>query len=145
MKPTKELLRKIHDPKLSPTERAVLRCQLAKHLEEIGNYEAGCEAMEEFWRGIGERPKVEKLEDERVKAEVVMRAGSLTGWLGSIRQIEGSQEAAKNLITESIGIFESLNEAKKVAEAQTEIAVCYRRENMLDNARVVLSASALAT
>jgi CheY-like chemotaxis protein len=139
MKSTKELLRKIHDPNLSPTERAVLCCQLAKHLEEIGNYEAGCEALEEFWSGIGERPKVEKLEDEKVKAEVVMRAGSLTGWLGSIRQIEGSQEAAKNLITESIGIFESLNEVKKVAEAQTEIAVCYRRENMLDNARVVLS------
>lgn len=139
MKSTKELLRRINDPNLSPTERAVLCCQLAKHLEEIGNYEAGCEALEEFWSGIGERPNVEKLEDEKVKAEVVMRAGSLTGWLGSIRQIEGSQEAAKNLITESIGIFESLNDVKKVAEAQTEIAVCYRRENMLDNARVVLS------
>ena len=139
MKSTNELLRKIHDPNLSVTERALACCRLAKHLEEIGNYEAGCEALEEFWAGIGERPDVEKLEDEKVKAEVVMRAGSLTGWLGSIRQIEGSQEAAKNLITESIGIFESLNEVKKVAEAQTEIAVCYRRENMLDNARVVLS------
>jgi hypothetical protein len=47
MKSTKELLRQIHDPNLSVTERAVLCCRLAKHLEEIGNYEAGCEALDD--------------------------------------------------------------------------------------------------
>lgn len=139
MKSTKEFLREIQNPDLSPVERALLRCRLAQHLEEIGNYEAACEAMEEFWGGIGERPKLEALDDERARAEVLLRAGAITGLLGSTRQIEGSQETAKNLITESIGIFAGLRDEKKIAEGQIEIAVCYRRENALDNARVVLS------
>ena len=62
--------------------------------------------------------------------------GSLTGWLGSTRQIEGAQQAAKDLISESVRIFESLHNVKKAAEAQIEIAVCYKREGSLDEARV---------
>ncbi len=137
-KDTQRFQHQIQDPNLSIDERALLRCRWAKQLEEVGNYDAGREAMGELWEGIGERPKLDVL-DQRTAAEVLLRAGTLTGWIGITRQIEGAQEIAKNLITESIGIFESLNDVKKVAEAETEIAVCYRREGALDNARVVLS------
>lgn len=128
----------IDDPNLTVDQRALVRCRWAKKLEEIGNYDAAREAMGELWGGIGERPKVEGL-DQRTAAEVLLRAGTLTGWIGSTRQIEGAQETAKNLITETIAIFEALHDQKKLAEAQVEIAVCYRREGALDNARVVLS------
>lgn len=128
----------IDDPNLSSDQRAFVRCRWAKQLEEIGNYDAAREVMGELWGGIGERPKVEGL-DTKSAAEVLLRAGTLTGWIGSTRQIEGAQETAKNLITESIAFFEALHEEKKIAEAQVEIAVCYRREGALDNARVVLS------
>jgi len=138
MKSTKDLLRQIHDPNLSLIERALVRCRLAKHLEEVGNYEAACEAMEELWDGIGERPSVEALDDQWAKAEVLLRAGTLTGWIGSTRQIEGMQETAKNLITESIAMFESLSDLKKIAEAQTEIAYCYWREGAIDEALVTI-------
>src|SRR6202008_2613962 len=86
MKSTKEFLREIQNPDLSPVERALLRCRLARHLEEIGNYEAACDAMEELWGGIGKRPKLEALDDERARAEVLLRAGAITGLLGSTRQ-----------------------------------------------------------
>lgn len=96
-----QLLHQIADSSLTPDERACLRCQLAKQLEETGNYEAAREAMGELWQGIGHRPIVEELE-ERTAAEVILRAGVLTGWIGSCRQIEEAQETAKNLISESI-------------------------------------------
>jgi CheY-like chemotaxis protein len=138
MKSTKELLHQIHDPNLSPNERAQLRCQLAKQLEEVGNYENAREAMSELWGNIGDPPNLENL-DQRTAAEVLLRVGTLTGWLGSTKQIEGAQEAAKNLISKSIGIFEAVQDAKKVAEAQTEIALCYEREGALDEARVLFA------
>lgn len=137
MKFTKEILHQLLDPNVSPDEKARLRCQLAKQYEESGNYEAAREAMGELWRAVGERPSLEGL-DEKTKGEVLLRAGAITGWLGSTKQIQGSQETAKNLITESIAVFEALREVKLVAEAQTEIAVCYRREGALDEARVML-------
>jgi tetratricopeptide (TPR) repeat protein len=62
----------------------------------------------------------------------------LTGWIGSNSQIAGAQETAKNLISESISIFEARSYAKKVLEAQIELACCYWREGALDEARITL-------
>ncbi len=138
MNSTKELLHQIHDPNISNDERAHLRCRLAKQLEEVGNYETAREALGELWSGIGTDPNVEGL-DQRAAAEVLLRAGTLSGWIGSIEQIESAQETAKNLISQSIAIFELLHDIKKVAEAQTEIALCYRREGALDEARVMFA------
>ncbi len=135
MKSTKELLHQINDPNLSPDERAQLRCQLAKQLEEVGNYENAREAMGELW---GDSPNLENL-DERTTAEALLRIGTLTGWLGTTKQVEGAQETAKDLISRSIAIFEALDHVKKVAEAQTEIALCYEREGALDEARVLFA------
>ena len=53
MNSTKELLHQIHDPNISSDERALLRCRLAKQLEEVGNYESAREAMGESVVGIG--------------------------------------------------------------------------------------------
>lgn len=58
--------------------------------------------------------------------------------IGSAKQISGAQETAKNLLTESIAIFERLRASNKVAEAQIEIAYCYWREGALDEGRVLL-------
>jgi transcriptional regulator with PAS, ATPase and Fis domain len=132
-----QLLLRIDDPTLSYAERARLRCQLAKELEEAGNYEAARGALGDLWQRIGERPQLDGLDQETV-AEVLLRAGTLTGWSGSSKQIEGAQEIAKNLISESITIFDSLQETKKVGEALTELAYCYWREGALDEARITL-------
>jgi len=132
-----ELIKQIADPNLSSNERALLRCQLARQLEEAGDYEGAHEAMGELWQRVGERPMLEGL-DELTEADVLLRAGALTGWIGSTRQIENSQEAAKNLLTESILLFETLQEDERVASAQTELAYCYWREGAFDEARVIL-------
>ena len=135
---TKELLHQILDPKIPANERARLRCQYAKRLEEAGDYDRAREAMGELWQGVGDRPTLEGL-DEETKGEVLLRDGALTGWIGSVEQIKGAQEAAKNLISESIAILEALHDIKKLAEAQIELAVCYWREGDCDNARVLLA------
>jgi DNA-binding NtrC family response regulator/Flp pilus assembly protein TadD len=132
-----QLLLRIDNSALDHAERARLRCQLAKELEDSGNYEAARAAMGELWQRVGERPQLEEL-DRRAAAEVLLRAGSLTGWLGSVKRIEGAQETAKNLISESAAIFEKLQETEKVAEAFIDLAICYWREGGFDEARVTL-------
>jgi tetratricopeptide (TPR) repeat protein len=131
------LHRQIDDPSLSRDERARLRCELAKRLEEAGDYNAAREALDELWPSFDERPQIGGL-DGRMAAEVLLRVGTLVGWIGSTRQIAGAQERAKNLISESAGAFEALPDASKAAEAQIELAVCYWREGAFDEARVVL-------
>jgi hypothetical protein len=127
------LLRQLDNPNLSHDQRAELRCQLAKGYEDVGQLEAARQAMGELWQRIGERPKIEGLE-KSTAAEVLLRVGVLTSWIGSCNQIPDAQETAKNLISESITIFESLDYGKKILEGQSELAVCYWREGRYDEA-----------
>jgi CheY-like chemotaxis protein len=132
-----ELLNQLANPNLSMDDRALIRCQLARQLEEAGDYEAARQAMGELWQGVGERPMLAGL-DEHTQAEVLLRVGALTGWIGSSRQIENSQEMAKDLLTESIGMFRVLKDHERAAAAQTDLAYCYWREGGFDEARVML-------
>jgi DNA-binding NtrC family response regulator/predicted negative regulator of RcsB-dependent stress response len=132
-----QLFRQVDDPSLNQAERAQLRCQFAKELEDSGNYEAARKAMGGFWQRIGDRPHLDGL-DQHVTAEVLLRAGALSGWIGSANQIEGAQEIAKDLISESAALFETLQETEKVAEAHIDLAICYWREGAFDEARLTL-------
>src|SRR5713226_161086 len=133
----KELLRELDTPGLSLNERAHLRCRVAQQLEQAGDYDAASEAMAELWKGVGARPNLEGLDDEK-KAEVLLRVGALTGWIGSANQIEGSQEMAKDLISESIRSFDQLGQKSSVGEARSSLALCYWRIGAFDEARVTL-------
>lgn len=132
-----QLLHQIADFNLSLDERALLRCRLSKELEEFGDYEGARGAMGELWQRVGERPRLDGL-DRLAAAEVLLQAGVLTSNIGSAKQVAGAQEAAKDLIGESIARFEALGERVRAAAAQTELALCYWREGAVDEARVML-------
>ncbi|MDT7777997.1 MAG: two-component system, OmpR family, response regulator [Acidobacteriota bacterium] len=128
------------DVAASRNEEACLRCEMSRSFLEAGDYERAREAMGWLWHRAGERPSVEKL-GERAAAEVLLQAGRLTSTLGGARRIDGAQEAAKNLISESAAVFERLGDVKKVAEARAELGLCYWRQGAHDEARVVLRTS----
>src|SRR6478672_2342464 len=110
------LLRELASPNLSVGGRAELCCELAKDFENKGEYEEAREVLSGLWPHLGECPKVEGL-DAGIAAEVLLRAGVLTGFIGSNHQIADAQEKAKNLISESLSVFEERNYKKKIAEA----------------------------
>ena len=122
---------------LTVPERARHCCDLAKQLEKAGDYEAACEAVSEFWPERDAPLNLNGL-DEATTAEVLLRVGALAGWLGSTDQTEGSQEMAKNLITQSIDLFQHLGLAERVAEARGDLALSYWREGSYDEARISL-------
>ncbi|HEY0763450.1 MAG TPA: tetratricopeptide repeat protein [Pyrinomonadaceae bacterium] len=132
----KALIQQIPDPGLSHDERVRLRCKLAREFEKTGNFDAACGAMDDLWLGVGKRPNLDTL-DRATAAEVLLLLGLLTGWVGNIKVIKGSQEIAKDLLSESVAIFGALGNIKKVAEAQTEIALCCLREGSFDVARTL--------
>jgi tetratricopeptide (TPR) repeat protein len=125
---------------LTLAERAELSCRLVKQLEKAGKYEAAYEALNEFWPDRNGSPKLDDL-DEPMRAEVLLRIGALAGWLGSAHQAEGGQETAKDLITQSIAIFEQLGQSARLAEAHKDLGICYWREGSFDEARIHLRES----
>jgi tetratricopeptide (TPR) repeat protein len=112
-----------------------VRCEIARDLQSRGEYEAASEALGEFWCGIGKRPALDGLTAAE-QADVIGRVGAVAGCLGSSGQVSGSQEFAKDLISESLRAFQALGDPDKIAEAQNDLAICYWREGAIDEARV---------
>src|SRR5437660_5537783 len=125
---------------LSRGERAVHWCDVSQQLEKAGEYEAAREALGEFWPERDGYPFLDQL-DEGTKAQVVLRVGALSGWLGSTDQAARSQEIAKDLITKSIEIFDELGQTTEAAEARGDLALCYWREGAYDEARITLASA----
>ena len=111
------------------------RCRTAKELSTRGEYEAAREALGDLWPGIGRPPEVEGLAPAD-QAELLLRVGALSGYLGSSGQVPGAQAYAKDLITRSIRAYQTLGNQDRVAEAQNDLAICYWREGAMDEARV---------
>lgn len=120
----------------SRSEQARLCCRRAKELQEAGKYDEARAALGDLWQAVGTRPNVEGL-DESARAEVLLRAGSLTGFIGSTRGVEGAQEEAKNLLSESANLFHAVGATVGEAEALRELGYCYWREGAHDEARVI--------
>src|SRR5215210_3111893 len=97
-------------------ENVIPLCELAKRFEEAGEFEQAVEALHPYWSKLGQRPATENLAPE-AKAELLLRTGTLTGWLGSAKQVAGAQDFAKDLISESTTLFRTLGMSEKVAEA----------------------------
>lgn len=111
------------------------RCDQVAELIDAGQFAEAREELGELWPGLGKPPALKF--SPPVNADLLLRCGTLTGWLGSARQIE-VQEKARYLITEALNIFQSLHNQSKMAEAQSELGLCYWRTGAFDEARAVL-------
>ena len=79
-------------------------CQEALRLVDGGEYEQAVSALGGLWHGVGRRPLLTHTTTTE-KAMLLFTAGVLTGWQGSLRQLAGAQESAKNLLNESLTLF----------------------------------------
>ena len=111
-------------------------CENARKFERAGDYEGARSSLGNLWTRIGDRPRVAELPMD-TQAEVLWRVGSLSGWLGSANQILGAQEFARDLLTESITLFETLDQQDKRAEAMGDLALCYWRLGAQDEGRAL--------
>lgn len=133
----KELSLAPNEAAISRDEEVIACCLKAKRYEEAGDYETARLALGDLWQRIGDQPRIDGLGD-LAQAELLLRAGALSGRIGSANQIEGAQETAKDLISHSLRIFERLELTERVAEAQIDLAICYWRGGGVDEARITL-------
>jgi tetratricopeptide (TPR) repeat protein len=128
-------LAKLETSHLPANAKALFLCDCALELKERGEFDAAREVMRPLWRQLGERPDTEGL-NPTAAAEVLLCAGILTSWIGGQNQIKEADEWARDLLSESMRLFEAETDAKKVAQVRTEIAYCYWRAGSLDEARI---------
>lgn len=129
----------IEAARLTLSERVLEACKVAREKLELGDYDAGCAALQSWWT-IGEWPRLDGL-THATTAELLLTSGILGGCVASTRRINGGQRYAEGLLSGAIALFEHSAEKHRVAEARVELAYCYYRQGLFDLARNTLRSS----
>jgi signal transduction histidine kinase/FixJ family two-component response regulator len=124
---------------LTLSDQVQARCAIAREKLEIGDYDAGCAALQPWWT-IGEWPRQEGL-SALAAAELLLTAGTLDGWVASTRQIVGGQNSAERLLSGAIVLYYHLGDKSRSAEGRIELGFCYYRQGLFDLARKTVRAS----
>ena len=137
--PPVNTLRSIHSdtPELTQSERVLACCAIAKEKLEAGDYDSGCAALEPWWT-LGDWPRHLGLTDEAT-AELLLVAGTLSGWAASSQQIAGGRKPAEALLSGAIAVFEQLGEPKRAAEGRIELACSYYHQGALGTSSLHLA------
>jgi signal transduction histidine kinase/ActR/RegA family two-component response regulator/predicted negative regulator of RcsB-dependent stress response len=118
---------------LTRSEQVLACCAIAREKLEAGDYDAGCAALEPWW-SLGQWPCQAGLSDSAA-AELLLIAGTLSGWVASSQRIQGGRKPAEALLNGSIALFEQLGETKRAAEGRIELACCYYHQGAFDLSR----------
>jgi TolB-like protein len=121
---------------LSPNEQAQVFCAITREQVEVGNYDAGCLMLGEWWKP-GNWPNLQGL-SSHAAADLLFTVGSLVGCLSSTGRIQKGQKHAEDLLSGSVGIFEHLGAKRRSAEGRIELALSYYRQGMFDLSRTTL-------
>ncbi len=126
-----------HSEVATRSEQAVEACLLAGDCEDKGQYDLARAALKDYWQRIGERPQLDGL-SQRAQAELLLRVGTIASRIGSAQQIEGAQEVAKDLISESARMFDAAGLSDRCFDANIDLAICYWRLGNFAEARTIL-------
>src|SRR5262245_1692276 len=99
---------------LTESDRVEACCTIARERLEVGDYDAGCAVLQPWWE-LGGWPNQRGLSDQAA-AELLLTAGTLSGWIASTKQSQGGQKPAEGLLSGSIALFEQTGQKTKVAE-----------------------------
>jgi signal transduction histidine kinase/ActR/RegA family two-component response regulator/predicted negative regulator of RcsB-dependent stress response len=121
---------------VTQSEEVLACCAVAREKLAVGDYDAGCAALEPWWT-FGEWPRPSALSDSAA-AEMLLVAGTLSGWVASSKRVLGGRKPAEALLSGSIAIFEHLGRKERAAEGRIELACCYYHQGAFDLARVTL-------
>lgn len=130
-------LKELDNTSLTENDRVLLRCSVAADLIHRGQHEAAQQALGELWPGLGGRPNIEGL-PPALAAEVLLQCGALTRLLGHVKQVAGTQEQAKDILSEAEREFRSQGMLSKASEAQYELGMCYWWLGAHDESRLIM-------
>ncbi|MGC2239086.1 MAG: hypothetical protein WA584_23225, partial [Pyrinomonadaceae bacterium] len=125
--------------KILHTEATLLLKTLFK-LERCGRYDEALAELNGIWEDTETLPNVEEFEP-RIAAEIILRCGSLIGFLGHNKQISNSQEASKNLLTKARHRFLDIDDVEKIAECENYLARGYWQTGELVEAKTWIEES----
>lgn len=123
---TPNSLERVEPAPTTPSDQVLESCASARQKIEIGDYDAGCAAIQQWWT-IGEWPKQVGL-SQAAAAELLLTAGTLNGWVATTRRTAGGQKSAELLLSGAVALFDNLGATSGSAEGRVELGFCDYRQ-----------------
>lgn len=115
-------------------------CDRLFRLERQGRYNEALSEIGDLWRDQIGLPDTDDLTPLSA-AELILRCGSVFGFLGHNEQLPASQEKARNLLTNARDLFTELDDVEKIAECENNLALTYWRSGAVNEAEIWLNES----
>lgn len=112
-------------------------CRKLFKLERSGKYEEALAEVKYLWPDTRYLPNIEGFE-KRDAAEILLRCGSLFGFLGHFKLLSGAQEKSKNLLDHARRHFLDIYDVEKIVECENYIALAYWRTGEFDAANAYI-------
>ncbi len=114
-------------------KKSSISVDLLLRLERCGKYDDAISLLDGVWLDKEAFPDVDGL-GRREAAEILLRCGSIIGFLGYNIQTPNSQEQSKNLLTEAHQRFFEIYDVEKIAECENYLALAYWRSGEITEA-----------
>ena len=124
-------------------ERKILQNQAVSilnetlHAEMSGDYSRGYQLLSVFWNDFRVKPNTAELSEDIV-AEIFLRCGSISGYLGRSGKISEAQEISRTLLFDAKQKFFQIRMEAKEAECDNYISLTYERIGDIKTAREFL-------
>ena len=128
------------------SERKILQIEAISILNEShkaemsGDYLNAYQLLSVFWNDFRVNPNTAELSDD-VVAEIFLRCGSISGYLGRSGKINEAQETSRKLLFEAKQKFTKLQLSSKEAECNNYISLSYERTGDIKTAREYLESA----
>ena len=124
---------------LPPVEEIQILCTIAREQMEVGNYQAGCLALQNWWT-IGQWPELDQLTAYSA-ADLLFTAGTLADCMASTGQFAMGHKHSEALLNGSLALCDLLGLKTRASEVRAELGACYYRQGFFDLARSTLQQS----
>ena len=132
-----QLPAQIRSLKLTQSEEVNVCCAIAREQIVVGNFEGARLILGRWWPKTTWPPLNEL--DPHTAADLLFTLGNLIGYLSMTGRIDKGQRHAESYLSGSIALLEQLGRKALSAEARIELARCYYREGLFDEARETLA------
>jgi DNA-binding winged helix-turn-helix (wHTH) protein/tetratricopeptide (TPR) repeat protein len=131
------LARQIPSISLTINEQAQVFCTIAREQIAVGNYEAACLVLD-GWLSDNRWPKLDSLSAETA-ADLLFTLGVTLGYSAVASSKNRRQKRAASYLNGSIALLDHLGSRIRAAESRIELARCYYREGLFEEARQMLA------
>jgi len=121
---------------LTQTEEVQIFCAIAREQIEVGNFEAA-RILLDRWFGNDVFLRFDQL-SQPIAADLLFTLGCLIGYSSVEERQKGGQKRGESYLSGSIALLEHSGSKVCAAEARIQLARCYFREGLFDEARATL-------